>query len=201
MIIQEAYHDIWKKLGDKSRRTAATAFLEKGDHPELTRDLKRDLAKVLKFRPEAVQKLPPTRVAEQLSLRLKDERLHKYIGAVLVDYLLNEQVEMLSVFLDELGIEHEEGHIQGDHEAPSKPSLLKAILAIKGRFPYEEVEVYLSTLYLNDGSMIWASLPEAIEELVPEVSARRAKLLTRTICLNWRTLQNLLKSLQPWTTG
>jgi hypothetical protein len=38
---------------------AAVAFFEKGDHSDLTCDLKRDLARVLKFRPETVQKRPP----------------------------------------------------------------------------------------------------------------------------------------------
>ena len=175
MIIQEAYHNVWKKLGHKSRRMAAAAFFEKGDHPDLTCDLKRDLAKVLNFRPETVQKLPPTNVAEHLSLRLKDERLHKYIEIVLVDYFLNEQVEMLSVFLDELGIDHEKGKIEGDFEAPSKAHLIKAISAISIRFPEEEVEGYLSTLYMCNGSGPWGNLPEAVKELLPEVSARRAE--------------------------
>ena len=201
MKIHESYHEIWKLLDDSGQRRAATVFLENTDeHPELIRELHCDLATVLKFRPESLAKLSITKRADHLGRRLKEKKLHGYLGAVLADYLLSDQEEMLSTFLNALGIEHDAGRIEGTPDPPSLEALVKAIPAIGEKYRANEVQIYLSTIYLHDGSELWGELPAALEGLEPEVSGRSAEVPDSTEELELDDVEEGPESSEVFTT-
>jgi hypothetical protein len=84
---------------------------------------------------------------------------------VLMSFHLVERSEMLARFLDELGIEHEEGLISEDAnlEDVGEERVRQAAAALKESFDEDQVELYLKTLTASD-AVSW----EAIAPLVPD---------------------------------
>lgn len=169
MKLHSTYPEIWKLLDEEERLKAASAFLARKAPAEFANDFKRDLAAVLKFRPETLSRLPRERLAAHLAWRLKEERLRIYAGAVLVDYLITEHVPMLSLFLDTLGIDHDKGLIDGEADPgpdpPGRDALIEAITAIAAQHPEWAVEAYLSIICIREESDLWDAIPDAVEAL------------------------------------
>ena len=68
----------------------------------------------------------------------------------LVVYHLAEQREMMGVFLDSLGLKHENGLIEDDDAKPASEKIGPAVEAIAGKYPAEDVSLYLTTLLCQD---------------------------------------------------
>jgi len=175
MDLFESFPEIWKALDEAARRRAATVFLEQHEpDSRIIQDANAELARALKFRPESVANLSIPKKAGHLAIRLGSRKLHRFLEPVLVDYLVTEKLVLLSAFLDHLGMEHESGFIQGDPEPPDREQLAEAIGAVLEQFPEEDVELYLSVLHLHDGSQLWGSLSDALEQAPLEATGRRA---------------------------
>ena len=65
-------------------------------------------------------------------------------------YHLTEQREMMGTFLDELGLKHEAGLIEDDDAKPDPEKIGPAVAAIEGKYPAEDVSLYLTTLLCQD---------------------------------------------------
>jgi len=80
-------------------------------------------------------------------------------GSMLLALHLEQRRAMLSAFLDALKIPHADGLIDENHEMkpPSTSTLEKAAKSLSERFPANEVELYLATLYVLD-RVTWAGL-------------------------------------------
>lgn len=84
---------------------------------------------------------------------------------VLMSYHLVRRSELLSKFLDELGVEHEDGLISDDAalEEPDEETLRAAVEALREDFDEADVELYLKTLTASD-AVSWAGLAPMIPD-------------------------------------
>ena len=57
---------------------------------------------------------------------------------------------MMGVFLDNLGLTHENGIIGDDDAKPDAEKIGPAVEAIAGKYPAEDVSLYLTTLLCQD---------------------------------------------------
>ena len=120
------------------------------------------IAKRLNFRPKSVQALPIERKAKHLA------HLSEVSDAVatraLIAYHFTAKRDLMSAFLDALGIAHENGLINEESVPPPTRETLKAgILKARSAFPREDVDLYLRTLAALDGDT-WAELDGALAE-------------------------------------
>ncbi|MEO8502357.1 MAG: hypothetical protein ABI609_00520 [Acidobacteriota bacterium] len=118
------------------------------------------IAQKFKFRPKFV-------------LGLDDEHRAKYLSSItamtdsvaaraLVAYHLAEQRPMMAVFLDAMGIAHENGIIEEEDAKPDAEKFAAAVGAIEGKFPAEDVSLYLTTLAWQDPEA-WGALGRLAE--------------------------------------
>lgn len=104
-----------------------------------------EVAKQLKFRPQAIRKLPMAmraKKAKALLLAKKNAELaYEFLGT----YLLKDHKELVTGFLDATGVAHENGMI--DDAAGNLPDAAKvaaAVEALDAKFAKEDVTAYLS---------------------------------------------------------
>jgi hypothetical protein len=106
------------------------------------------IAQQKKFRPKFV-------------LGLDDERRTKHLAGMmslpealaarcLIVYHLAEQRPMMGTFLDALGLKHDNGLIEDDEAKPDPEKIGEAADAIAGKYPAEDVSLYLTTLVVQD---------------------------------------------------
>ena len=106
------------------------------------------IAQTKKFRPKFVMGLDDERRAKHLATLAS---LPEVLAArCLVVYHLTEQREMMGLFLDNLGVSHENGIIADDDAKPDAEKIGPAVEAIAGKYPAEDVSLYLTTLLCQD---------------------------------------------------
>ena len=102
-----------------------------------------------------------------------DKRVGYLLGAVRVNDALASTLllalhlgrrrAILAAFLDQLGIEHEDGVIQVDEfETPTAEKFTAAVGAVYEAFPADEAEVYFATLIAMEPEA-WEGLIEVLE--------------------------------------
>ena len=115
-----------------------------------------EVAKSLNYRPQTIRKLPmPMRAKRARSLlaaKKNSELAYELFGS----YLIKEHRELVTGFLDATGVKHEEGMIEDlEHNVPQADKLDAAVAELDGKFPPEDV-----TLYLSMCADQWAQVPE-----------------------------------------
>jgi hypothetical protein len=106
------------------------------------------IAQQKKFRPKFVLSLDDERRAKHLATLIA---LPEALAArCLVVYHLSTQREMMGLFLDTLGLKHENGLIEDDDAVPDVEKIGPAVAAIAEKYPAEDVSLYLSTLLCQD---------------------------------------------------
>ena len=81
------------------------------------------------------------------------------------EYIISAGFFILAAFLDQLGIEHEDGVIRVDEfETPTAEQFTAAVGAVYEAFPADEAEVYFATLIAME--------PEAWEGLIDVLERR-----------------------------
>jgi hypothetical protein len=106
------------------------------------------IAQQKKFRPKFILGLDDERRAKHLAGMLS---LPEALAArCLVVYHLTEQREMMGTFLDALGLKHENGLIEDDEAKPDPEKIGPAADAIAGKYPADDVSLYLTTLLCQD---------------------------------------------------
>ncbi len=123
---------------------------EKGFGP-----LDGEIAKLLKFRPQAIRKLPLEQRAKRAKLILQRGNNAELCYEVLGTYLMRKHEKLVTSFLDAVGIEHEEGIVQDSSQLPEGDKIQGAVQGLDQEFPPEEV-----TLYLAISAQTW---PEVLE--------------------------------------
>jgi len=147
---------VWREMTGAQRTAVAEAFWQDDDSMTQQVEAITHLAKNLHFRPQSILGLPVERKVKQLSqqTRLPDT----VIGRALVAYHLAECRPMLTAFLDELGIKHEDGLIADSvDELPGPDRLHAAATALAAKFPVDGVQLYLRTLAVQDPET-WGAL-------------------------------------------
>jgi hypothetical protein len=139
----------------EQRQRAARAFWE---DEEATNDQVQAallIAQQKKFRPKTVISLDVDRKTKHLAsmATLPDS----VAGRALILYHLAEQRPMMAAFLDALGIAHENGLIQEEDVKPEAAKVPAAAAELAGKFPADDVKLYLNTLVCQDPET-WSAL-------------------------------------------
>ena len=147
---------LWKRMSAEKRTQAAEAFWTEEDGVEQQIEAMALIARQHSFRVKFVQALPRQKKVRYLvTLAAMPDAL---AARLLVSYHLAHQRPMLAAFLEALGIEHENGLITKDPEAPPAPERLREAAATLQRvFPAEDVSLYMETLLTQDPD-VWGGL-------------------------------------------
>jgi hypothetical protein len=150
---------VWSELDQEARTLAARSLYAPQEEPDNREEANRAISSALRFRVQAVRKLPIGKRVDYLSriLRLDDS----LASSLLTKLHLNHRTEMLEAFLDELEIPQNDGIIdEGVELEPIDPEkLIAAAESLRARFPADEIEIYLATLVAMDPE-IWRGLTE-----------------------------------------
>ena len=159
---------LWLRLDADTRAEAATALYEHDweDNPVPT-EADLQIAQALKFRPQAIRKLPRADRVKYLAKAVRPDR--SLVSSLLLALHLEKRRDVMSTFLDALGISHENGLIDEDFEFPEFESgtLSKGVDALLAKHPEGQVDLYLVTLYMMDPKT-WEGLVEAMRPHVKE---------------------------------
>lgn len=156
---------IWREMTAEQRLAAAGALWDDGDSAAQQAEAVHAIARQLRFRPQSVLRLPAEKRARHLaSVRIVSESL---ASRALVVYHLTAKRPMLAVFLDALGVPHEDGLIaEGAKDAPDDARLREAAAALLAQFPPADVRTYFLTLAVQDPAT-WGALGPLASELIP----------------------------------
>jgi len=115
-----------------------------------------ELAKRLKFRPQAIKKLPMEQRARKARALIQNQRNAELCYEFFGTYLVRTRKELVTGFLDATGVPHDEGMIGDDVDARPDPTKLSAAVeGLDARFDPEDV-----TLYLALCAEQWPDAPE-----------------------------------------
>lgn len=147
---------IWKRMTAERRLQAAATFWGDEQSTEQQVEAVAALASHMKFRAKSVITLPLERKAKYLA---GFPGISDSIAArALVSYHLEHQRPMMAAFLDALGIAHEDGLISDETlAAPDAERVRAAAAELAGKYPADDVSLYLSTLVSQDPET-WSAL-------------------------------------------
>jgi hypothetical protein len=151
---------LWKHVPPERRTAAAQAFWA-DKNASAQADAMAEMAGHLKFRPKSVQALP---IEKKVRYLVSMPSLSDSVaGHVLVAYHIATKRPMMAAFLDQLGIKHEDGVIaEKDLKAPAPGRLDAAVKELFDEYPHEDVELYLSTLLVQDRET-WGGLAAVLD--------------------------------------
>lgn len=169
---------ILTELCDRPRREAiATAFWQHSE-PRIRAVAIAELSRALSFRIESLRKAPVEKKANWLLQRLPNPRFGELFDTALMLYHTHEKADLLGAFLDQWGIPHENGIVEGDPAAPSPEAVAAAVEALRGRFEAADMALYLATAgLLMEGSQtgwsaaLWPEADRLAGEVRPAVTA------------------------------
>lgn len=127
------------------------ALTEQGYGP-----LDAEVAKLLRFRPQAIKKVPIEKRAKLaknwIEQKHNAELCYEFFGT----YLVRNRKELVTGFLDATGVPHQEGMIEDIEQARPDPQKIDgAVQDLDGKFGAEDV-----TLYLALCAEQWPGVPE-----------------------------------------
>lgn len=141
---------VWKRLTPAERKAAAESFFEQPPTEVLGTALGA-IVKARHLRPQAARSLPPAEQARILAGVLDPGE--PLAASLLVALHLKDRRPLLVVFLDAVGLPHEEGLLKEEADAlpPMTDDKARAgVLALKAAFAHDQVRTYLNTLWLQD---------------------------------------------------
>jgi hypothetical protein len=151
---------IWSGMPDTLVTTVLTEVRQ--DTPEAYREALSGAAKVMHMRPQILRTQPAARQAATIRRALTTIGFEEMGARLLIQWLGARQRPMLTQFLDELGIAHEEGIVKEEvGPEPEREQLAAAVGHLTEQFPVENVRVYLQAFSLITAEE-WPTLPELI---------------------------------------
>ena len=142
---------LWGSLDPATRLDAARALYahDWGEAPT-RREADATIMHGMRFRETAVRQLPVEKRAQYLARSVRPA--DSLASSLLLAFHLAHRRAMLGAFLDALKIPHHEGLIDEKHTLapPAAAALKKAVEAIESKFPRDQVDLYLATLYVLD---------------------------------------------------
>ncbi|MED6334849.1 MAG: hypothetical protein VYE81_05565 [Planctomycetota bacterium] len=104
-----------------------------------------EVAKVMRFRPHAIKKLPMAQRARRAKGIMERSANAELCYEIFGSYLFKEHKELVLGFLNATGVEHDEGMIENtDANQPDSTKVADAIAELDGKFSAEDVTLYLS---------------------------------------------------------
>jgi len=118
--------------------------------------LDHEVAAALKFRPQAIRKLPMEKRAKKarsiLLSKARAELCYEFFGT----YLIQKRRELVTGFLDATGVEHEDGMLATlDTNQPDPQKIASTVAELDAKFEPDDV-----TLYLALCAEQWPMIPE-----------------------------------------
>jgi hypothetical protein len=118
---------------------------------ELYRTVLSTVAETRKLRPAFFERTPRASRHAAMAASLAKPRLEMLAANLLRDWLMKSQVQMLSDFLDSLGLPHKDGAVDDLPPTVADANLQAAVDKLLGKYPAEEVAIYLNAFYtMND---------------------------------------------------
>ncbi|MAB81394.1 MAG: hypothetical protein CMJ89_18805 [Planctomycetes bacterium] len=128
------------KLSDDRFLAIYTSLGDRGFGP-----LDGEVAKAMKFRPQAIKKLPMDRRAKKARGLIVMHRNAELCYELFGSYLVKTKRDLVTGFLDATGVEHEDGMIQNiDAAAPKDEMIAAAVKDLDQRFDPDDVTLYLA---------------------------------------------------------
>ncbi len=128
------------KLSDDRFLAIYTSLGDRGFGP-----LDGEVAKAMKFRPQAIKKLPMDRRAKKARGLIVMHRNAELCYELFGSYLVKTKRDLVTGFLDATGVEHEDGMIQNiDAAAPKNEKIAAAVKDLDQRFDPDDVTLYLA---------------------------------------------------------
>jgi len=104
-----------------------------------------EVAKLLKFRPQAIKKIPIAKRAKLAKSWIEQKHNAELCYELFGTYLVRNKKELVTGFLDATGVPHEEGMISNIDESKPDPTKIPAALAeLDGKFGADDVTLYLA---------------------------------------------------------
>jgi hypothetical protein len=120
------------------------------------------VADARKLRPVFYERKPRVERHREMLEMLSRPRLEPAAAELIRNWLVKTQVQMLSDFMDALGISHKEGVVETFPDEIDSDKLKAAVDLLLGKYPQEKVVVYLHGFSaLNAAS--WKNLDEMLQ--------------------------------------
>ena len=104
-----------------------------------------EVAKLLKFRPQAIRKLPMDQRARTARRLIESSKNAQLAYEILGAYLIKNHKGLVTGFLDATGVKHQDGMIEDvDGEKPAVDKLVSALTELDKKFAPEDVTLYLA---------------------------------------------------------
>jgi hypothetical protein len=117
-----------------------------------------EVAKAMKFRPQAIRKLAFDKRAKKARQIILSSNNAEIAYELCGGYLMRAHGKLMPDFLDAMGIPHEDGMIEDMDETAPDPTKIDEVLAkLDGDYPAEDV-----TLYMCICAMQWPEIPELL---------------------------------------
>lgn len=115
-----------------------------------------EVAKLLKFRPQAIKKIPLAKRAKLAKNWIEQKQNGELCYELFGTYLVRTKKELVTGFLDATGVPHEDGMIEDIERAKPDPAKIPAaVQELEGKFGADDV-----TLYLALCTEQWPGVPE-----------------------------------------
>jgi hypothetical protein len=163
-------HTIWNLMGEEKRLAAAKSFWESEEQKPAQKQVEQLLAQRLHARPVFVKRLPAEKKAGYLA---RDMATLPYLwDAVMISYHFAHHRQMLTDFLNALGIPNENGHYEaGDNiQPPSAETVESAVNTLLEKYGRTDVLVYLGAAVIQD-PVFWANLKPIVDRMAAESAA------------------------------
>jgi hypothetical protein len=149
MNFEETAVRLWKRLEREERIAAAGRFFAEPSQ-EVYAGAIGAIIKARHLRPQVARSLSPEEQARALAAVLDPGE--PVAAALLVALHLGPRREMLAIFLDAVGLPHEDGILKDEADATALDDgrLRAGLDALKARFSAHEIRTYLNTLWLQD---------------------------------------------------
>lgn len=135
------------------------AFTEDKDLYRLTVNA---VAESRKLRPAFLERKPRQERHADLATSLAKPRLDLYAGNLIRGWLVKKHAAMLADFLNALGVAHKDGVVDELPATVADGTLDAAIEVLLGKYPKEEVIVYLNAFY-SMNEVHWLNLKTRLE--------------------------------------
>jgi len=141
----------FRLLGEQRFLDIYQALSENGFGP-----LDGEVAKLLRFRPQAIRKIPLEKRAKLARGWIEQKHNAELCYELFGTYLVRTKKDLVTGFLDATGVPHEEGMISDLEKAKPDPQKLDAAVRdLDAKFGAEDV-----TLYLSLCAEQWPGVPE-----------------------------------------
>jgi hypothetical protein len=132
------------------------------NNKELYRNALGAVAEARKLRPAFLERMPRATRHTGMASILSRPRLELIAANILREWLMKQQIAMLSDFLNTLAIPHKDGAVDDLPATVDDEKLRAAVGGLLAKYPPEEIAVYLNAFYtMND--IRWPNLESMLK--------------------------------------